>query len=52
MKTFLDLVKSRQIDRAYLDKPVEMDKKRIRKILRILILIPRFMQKKYRLNFK
>ena len=26
MKTFLNLVKSRQSDRAYLDKPVEMDK--------------------------
>ena len=38
MKTFLDLVKSRQSDRAYLDKPVEMDK--IERILEAAHLAP------------
>ncbi|MEI7503223.1 MAG: nitroreductase family protein [Paludibacter sp.] len=38
MKSFLDLVKSRQSDRAFLDKPVEMDK--IERILEAAHLAP------------
>lgn len=38
MKSFLDLVKLRQSDRAYLDKPVEMDK--IERILEAAHLAP------------